>query len=315
MRKKIFSRNNPLERIILVLISIFLVSTCSSNNGGNQDNKTQEITQNSKPKETAKINSQEKSIFECDYLGQEFPGDIPVKFAPGIVSTDEDDSCFEVSVSGDEIVFSREMKIYVINKDQNGMWSNPTPLPFSGGEPSLSKDGKKIYFNSRDHFPGAKVPLNVWVTQKLSGRWDKPSPLGEPVTNQTVHAPTVAGNGNIYASGIIRLKFIDGKYQAPEQLRPPIKGYHPFISADESFMIFDNRPMIEGNPADLFITFRNSNDTWTDPVRLGDKINTSALETNAFVTADGKYMFFTRKYDVYWVKADFIGKIKNQVLE
>lgn len=119
----------------------------------------------------------------------------------------------------------------------------------------------------------------------------------------------------MYASGIIRLKFIDGEYQPPEQLMPEIKGTHPFISADESFIIFDKRPMIEGNPADLFITFRNSNDTWTEPVRLGEEINTSALETNAFVTPDENYMFFTRKFDIYWVKADFIGKIKNQVLK
>jgi len=49
---------------------------------------------------------------------------------------------------------------------------------------------------------------------------------------------------------------------------------------------------------------------WTDPVRLGDKINTMALETNAFVTPDGKYMFFTRKFDIYWVEAKFIDELK-----
>ncbi len=255
---------------------------------------------------------QEKSTFACDFLKQALPGEIPEKFAPGIVSTDDDDSCFEISASGKEIVFTREGKIYVIEQDQNGVWRSPTPLLFSGGETSFSKDGKKIYFNSRDNFPGAKVPLNVWVTQKLDDRWDNPFPLKEPVTSQTVHAPTVAGKGNMYASGIIRLKFIDGEYQPPERLKPEINGTHPFISADESFMIFDKRPSIKGNPADLFITFRNSDDTWTDPVRLSEEINTSALETNAFVTPDGKYMFFTRKFDVYWVKADFIGKIKNQ---
>ena len=281
-----FNRNNSLEIVILILFSIFLISTW--------------------------INSQEISLFECDYLGQELPGDIPVKFAPGIVSTDDDDSCFEISFSGDEIVFSREMKIFTIKQDQYGVWSSPTPLSFSGGETSFSKDGKKIYFNSRDHFPGAKVPLNVWVSPKLNDRWDKPFHLGEPVISQTVHAPSVAGNGNMYASGIIRLKFIDGEYQPPEPLMSAINGNHPFISVDESFMIFDRRPSSGGNPADLFITFRNSNDTWTEPIRLGKEINTSALETNAFITPDEKYMFFTRKFDVYWVKADFIEKIKNQ---
>jgi hypothetical protein len=310
-----FNRSNPLEIGVFILFSILLVSTCSSNNNNYQDDKTQENIQNSEPSEQTKIDTQKRSLFECDYLGQELPGDIPVKFAPGIVSTDDDDSCFEISASGKEIAFSREMKIYVIKQDKNMVWSSPTPLPFSGGETSFSKDGKKIYFNSRDNFPGAKIPENVWVTPKLNDRWDKPFPLGEPVTNQTVHAPSVAGNGNIYASGIIRLKFIDGKYQPPQQLRPAIKGYHPFISADESYMIFDKRPMIEGNPADLYITFRNSDDTWTEPVRLGEQINTSEMEGNAFVTPDGEYMFFTRKFDVYWVKADFIGIIKNQLFE
>ena len=303
-----------MKLVTLVIISIFLIVACSSNNEGYQEPKTQEDIQNSKKNEAAKVNSQENSPFECDYLGQELPGDIPVKFAPGIVSTDDDDSCFEISVTGEEIVFTREGKIYITKQDQNGVWSSPSPLPPSGGETSLSKDGTKIYFNSRDHFPGAKVPLNVWVIQKIDDGWDKPFPLGEPATNQTVHAPTVAGNGNIYASGIIRLKFIDGNYQPPEQLNPAINGHNPFIAADESFLIFDKRPTTKGNPADLFITFRNPDDTWTDPERLDDKINTPALETNAFVTPDGKYMFFTRRFDIYWVKADFIEKIKNQVL-
>ena len=107
-----FNRNNHLEIGILILISIFLVSTCSSNNEGYQEQKTQEDIQNSKKNETAKVHSQENSLFECDYLGQELPEDTPIKFAPGIVSTDDDDSCFEISVSGDEIVFTREGKIH-----------------------------------------------------------------------------------------------------------------------------------------------------------------------------------------------------------
>ena len=65
-----FNRNNPLEIVILILCSILLISAGLSNKDGNQ----------------------EKSPFTCDYLGQELPGDIPVKFAPGIISTDDDDS-------------------------------------------------------------------------------------------------------------------------------------------------------------------------------------------------------------------------------
>ncbi|MFC2084888.1 hypothetical protein ACFLS9_07520 [Bacteroidota bacterium] len=302
-------------RSIYYLFCIFLLmsffNACTKNNDDNQKPEKQDSSQNSGLSETSGIDSQGISQFDCDYLGQEFPRGIPQKFAPEVFSTNQDESCFEISASGKEILFNREGKIYIVKQDQNGKWSSPASLPFPGGETSFSKDSNYIYFNSRTSFPGAKVPLNVWRTQKLNEQWNEPNHLGEPVINQTVHAPSVASNGNIYASGIIRLKFVDGKYQPPEQLTPVIKGSHPFISSDESFLIFDKRPQGGGNAADLFITFRKSDDTWTDPVGLGDNINTSAMETNAYVTPDEKYMFFTRKFDIYWVSANFIAKNKK----
>ncbi len=113
----------------------------------------------------------------------------------------------------------------------------------------------------------------------------------------------------------MRLKLINGQYQPPEKLSPDIKGHHPFIASDESFLIFDNHPVSGGKGADLFITFQKADSTWTKPVSLGEKINTSALETNAFVTPDQKYLFFTRQFDIYWVKMDFIEQIRQQILE
>jgi len=304
-----------MPRLFLLFFStICFVCACSKGKDQNQELESQEdskISASAHPKETK---SKVKIRFDCDYLGMPLPGDIPEKFAPGIVSTDSDDSCFEISVSGHEIIFSREMKIYLIKQDRNGIWSSPFPLSFSGSETSFSKDGRAIYFNNRDHFPGAKVALNVWVSRKLEDGWGEPNHFGAPVIDQTVHAPSFAENGNLYASGLIRLKYNDGEYQEAEQLKPEISGFHPFVAADESFLIFDRRPSSGGNPADLYITFRDSNDTWTEPISVGAEINSSALETNAFVTADGKFMFFTRQFDVYWVKADFIGRIEDEVL-
>ena len=239
---------------------------------------------------------------------------MPVKFMPGFISTRVDESCFETSPSGKEIVFNREYDIYLIHQDEKGIWTQPVLFLNSSGENSFSKDGSKIYFNSRTAVPGAKVPLNVWAAEKKDNQWGKPFYLGGAVINQTVHAPTVSANGNIYASGIIRLKFLDNAYQEPEKLTPDINGTHPFIAANENFIIFDKRPLGGGQGADLFIAFRKLDSTWTEPVSLGEEINTTKLETNAYVTPDEKYMFFTRQFDIYWVKADFIEKIRKQVL-
>jgi hypothetical protein len=126
---------------------------------------------------------------------------------------------------------------------------------------------------------------------------------------------SVAANGNIYASGITRLRYTDTRYQPPEKLVPEIKGAHPFIAVDESYMIFDRRPSTPGNPADLFISYRGSDDTWTEAVGFGEEINTLAMETNAFVTLDGEYLFITRGFDIFWVKADCIEEIRVRSLE
>lgn len=300
--------------ILMILLVAGSLNSCAKNSDNRRgsaidtDTEIQEVSEE-------EVDTQDLSSFGCDYMGQKQPGDVPLKFAPGIISTDVDESCFEISISGKEIVFTREGKIYLIKKDLNGVWGNPFPLSFSGGETSFSKDGKSIYFNSRDHFPGAKIAENVWVSRRQYDQWTKPAPFIEPIIDHIVHAPSVAGNGNIYASGLIRLKYFNGLYRQPEKLTPELNGHHPFISEDESFMIFDRRPKEEGNPADLFITFRKSDDTWTEPVDLGDNINSAAMETNAFVTPDGKYIFFTRKFDIYWARADFLERLKNQILD
>jgi hypothetical protein len=80
-------------------------------------------------------------------------------------------------------------------------------------------------------------------------------------------------------------------------------------------MIIDKKPPEGGYGADLYITFKKRDSTWTEPVWLGANINTDKLETNAYVTPDNKYMFFTRNFDIYWIKAGFINEVKTKLKE
>jgi len=265
----------------------------------NYENGEKEISK----KETDSVES--SKLYVCDYLGETPPGDIPVKFAPGLISTGVDESCFDISSSGKEMIFNREGKIYLLTYNRrSSTWSEPEVL-FPGGENSFSPDGKIICFNSRESFPGAKVALNVWISDKKANEWGEPFHLNEHIINQTVHALSVAENGNVYASGIIKLEYKNDTYQIAKKLSPDIKGAHPFIAPDESHIIFD-KPSPTSRAADLYVVFRNSDDTWNEPVRLNDKINSKQQETNAFITPDGRYMFFTRRFDIYWVRADFL---------
>ena len=143
-----------LIRYFLVMIMIFfLLGSCSSKSDTPQESKSVPDGKSPDIKNSAEVDSQQASSFVCDYMGQEPPGDIPVKFAPGIISTKVDESCFEISISGKEIVFNREGQIYTLKQEANSIWSKPASLSFPGGETSFSTDGTKIYFNSRASFP------------------------------------------------------------------------------------------------------------------------------------------------------------------
>ena len=250
------------------------------------------------------------------YLGQKPPGETPEKFAPGIVSTPEDEYAFEISASGKEMVFARKGLIMIAEQNADGTWRGPTVAPFSGkdidGECCFSPDGAKIFFSSRRPLPGAKMAANVWISEKADGVWGKATPFGKLSSPKTIHALSIAANDNIYDSGLVRFEFREGRYLPAEALTPPIDGMSPFVAPDESYIIFSRRPPGRRDP-DIHITFRKNDGTWTAPVSLGDGINSPRMEGSSFVTADGKYFFFTRQFDVYWVSAGFIDKLRPAI--
>jgi len=90
-------------------------------------------------------------------------------------------------------------------------------------------------------------------------------------------------------------RWVDGKYTQPENLgdsiNTPDNEYEPYISPDESYLIFmATYPNGLGN-ADLYISHRVDG-VWSKAKKLPEPINSSATEWGAKVTRDGKYLFF-----------------------
>lgn len=200
----------------------------------------------------------------------------------------------------------------LITKKNDGTWNKPAIAPFSGkyidGESCFSPDGNKIYFCSRRPAPNAKFIHNVWVSEKSNGTWGKAYFLDELIHSKEIHAPTIAANNNIYDDGIVQFKCVNGKYLPAENI-PQLEGGFPFISPDERYIIFAKRKPGQYD-YDLFISFHNSNGTWSKGVSMGNEINSSSNEGNSFVTADGKYLFFSRRFDVYRVSANIIEELR-----
>ena len=278
-------------------------------------------------------------VLKGPYLGQKPPGMTPEIFAPGIISLGFHENGFVFSPDGSELFYSTSdskytYKTFIYLKKENNEWSTPEMAPFSGSyydhSAFFSPDGKKMYFSSKRPVSSnsdLKRDLDIWVIEKDGHSWGKPVHLDGPLnTDKSEQITSISSNGTIYlrtnyeGSGkwtiyISRLE--NGKYTAAEKLGNTInKGYNegnPFISPDESFLLFkSSRPDGYGN-TDLYLSFRQKNNSWGEPINLGPKINSPEYELEPRLSPDGKYLFFTsfRKHD----PSVFKGKSYEELME
>ncbi len=243
----------------------------------------------------------------------EWPQHTAEVFAPGVVSSSTDEYGLAVTRDWSEIYFSRnhnDSSSIMVSKWTNRGWSTPKVASFSGqgidGHPWLTSDGKSLMFVSRRPCAGASQALNVWMANRSGEAWDDARPLGPPFTVQTVHAPSISASGTVYATGVKRFRNIGGVYQSAENLN--IKGSHPAIAADESFIVFSARAQNSNTGKDLHVAFADPQGGWTAPRRLGSAVNGRANESSPTLSADGKVLFFSRGGDIWWIDASIIGQ-------
>jgi ankyrin repeat protein len=279
-------------------------------------------------------------LLQGEYLGQKKPGAKPELFALGIVSTvDHEHSSPVFSPDGREVFWtsiSDGMKIFRMRRE-DGRWSAPELAPFSGFDdcyPRFSPDGQRLYFVSwravKEGEKNAGLGINLWCVERTESGWSEPRPLGPPFDTGHIFGFSMTEEGTIYytdaESGfdIYRSRLVDGRYTEPEKLDEAVNSDdmedEPFIASDESYLIFKSmRPGGFGG-ADLYISFRKKDGSWTGAKNLGAKVNTEHAERFPSVTRDGKYFFFGsdrdgNRGDIYWVEARAIVAIKPKELK
>ncbi len=126
----------------------------------------------------------------------------------------------------------------------------------SESQPSLSKDGKLLFFASNRAGGAGNDDLYV-AGREADGSWSRPVNLG----------PTVNTAGN---------------------------DRYPFWAADNKTLYFTSNGRAGMGGADLFRTSVDENNQWEPPVNLGYPINTPGEETNLFIGLDGKSAFFSK---------------------
>ena len=267
------------------------------------------------------------------YLNQETPNDIPVIFAPDLISkmgvfeypcsfsADMKEMYFGVNMFNEK---KKEKYILQVKRQNDGTWSNPQKLSFtdfSEMEPILSADNSKLFFSVLSNSKKYK-PHDIWYVNRENDGWGKPVKLNEDInTKKYEYYASMTLDGKMYftreGKGIFSAELTDNEFTNVQLLEPSINNLnfctHPFVSPDETYLIFDSRERGGFGKADLYISFRENNH-WGNPINLGEKINTSAIDFMPIVSPDGEYLFFCRKEnnerDIYWVKFD-VEKYRN----
>lgn len=272
-------------------------------------------------------------LLKGPYLGQKAPGTVPEVFAPGVVSTVAHEFACSFSQDGKECYFSRshpQLKkiVIMVSRLADGAWTEPFVAPFAANqfafEPMVTPDNKRLYFQSGEPIPGqAGPPMNIMYVEREGDGWGAPKNPGPPFNPAKTMYISMTAAGTIYTTDIAAgpgteriavIKRVNGQYQPLERLGPPINGeaqsMYPFITADESLLVFASRKRDDKITSRLLVSFKQPDGSWNEPqpIDLGMSAGTP------WISADGRFLFFTGgergKSDIYWVDAAIIEKLK-----
>lgn len=264
------------------------------------------------------------------YLGQTPPGNVASLFPTPNLQADENWHWHGVpsfSPDGKEMYFVKYDKN--INKHKiwftkcvDNVWTEPQLAPFSNTNYS---DNNPFFKSADTMFFQSHRLSNAFifrVTRNSGQEWSEPVPivLSIPSGNEFGLQFSITKNGNIYAelskngnSDIYVWELENNQYQNPVKqtaiCSTQFDGF-PFIDNNERFILFTSDRVENSNAFDIFISFKNSDNAWDEPINLslGNNIANGFGWSN--ISTDGSYLFFTKPgefgFNPYWIDAQFV---------
>jgi outer membrane protein OmpA-like peptidoglycan-associated protein len=186
--------------------------------------------------------------------------------------------------------------------------------------PLLSPDGKTLYFSRKNHpenMGGINDKEDIWFSElDGAGRWQLAKNMGPKFNNagpnfvNTIQAVTPDGKsaimllGNRYlpngkmAAGVSMSSHVNGEWSEPEPLNI-VNDYN--YNEKANYFLTDNRQTLlmaverqdSYGDRDLYVSFMKPDNSWTEPLNIGDVVNTAAEESAPFLASDDKTLYFS----------------------
>ena len=213
----------------------------------------------------------------------------------------------------------KDEDFFFSERQEDGSWGpaynpgRPINSSWREGAPTISPDGKYIIFTICDlygQYGSDKEGFgscDLFVSVRNGKSWSRPVNMGRTINSKNWESqPSFASDGKTlyFVRGrysrdherfddIYFSELVNGKWSQATALPPNINSTEDeesvFIHPDNKTLYFSSRGHVGLGNMDIFMTRKNDDGSWSDPVNLGYPINTPEHENSFFVSADGEY--------------------------
>jgi outer membrane protein OmpA-like peptidoglycan-associated protein len=199
-------------------------------------------------------------------------------------------------------------------------------------KPVIAPDGQTLFFSRRSpkNIGGETDPEDIWYSERnnVTGTWSEPRNAGRPLNNKGSNfvSSVVMDDEKQYTLLLGNAYLEDGKMQSgvsisdksgnswsyPEALQ--IENYYNyamsanyFMSAEKRYLLMSVQRDDSRGERDLYVSFNEGGNRWTEPVNLGDQINTPDMESSPFLANDTTLYFSSRGFSGFGAEDVFVA--------
>mgnify|MGYP000010491613 FL=1 len=181
--------------------------------------------------------------------------------------------------------------------------------------PVVSPDGQKLYFTRWKHPDnlGPNKNQDIWVSTWQTDRtWSKATLFPAPINNDENNAVCgITPNGktlllnNVYGKDGTMEKGVSfsfllrtGEWSFPKALKIlNFKNKSEFseytLAPNGKVLLMTTETKDSYGGKDIYVSFLNSDDSWSEPKNIGPVVNTGEAESTPFIAPDGVTMYFS----------------------